>query len=339
MSFSRNKILNLFLLILFLGNVGITNAQTSQDPPNIVFILLDDLRWDAMGFTNKYPFLETPNIDKLRKEGVLFKNSFCTHSLCAPSRATFLTGTFSQVHGVNSNQEGREFNPDKTPSFAQILQKNGYKTAFIGKWHMGTTNTPRKGFDYWCSFTGQGNYYGNNLNINGEIKRNEGYITDELNKYALSFIKKNGKSQPFCLYLSHKAVHQPFTPPKRDKNLYQDDLVPKPGSWEDDMAGKPAWQRLQPTLDQRRRLRTKDLDEIKVINNRNPGEWPAKKGKGQQKDYLRCISAVDDGLGKIYEQLKKEGILDNTIIVFSSDNGFFHGEHGKGDKRLAYNES
>jgi len=328
----------LLLIIAILLQSGLTLAQPKAVKPNIIFILVDDLRWDAMGFTGKYPFLKTPNIDQLRAEGVNFENAFCTHSLCAPSRATILTGMFPQTNGVSTNQEGREYDPDKTPSFAQILQTDGYKTAFIGKWHMAHSMEPRTGFDYWCSFSGQGNYNGNDLNINGKVITNNGYITDELNKYAMDFVDKNS-NKPFCLYLSHKAVHQPFTPAERDKDLYSSDLVPEPAGYRDNLENKPAWQRIEPNAEQRLRLRDRDLNKINPVASRKYVPWPAKTGRGEQKNYLKCLSAVDDGLGKIYDLLRKKGILDNTIIVFAGDNGFFHGEHGKGDKRLAYNES
>lgn len=334
----RNKIINPLLFTASLFQTGICLGQPKAEKPNIIFILVDDLRWDAMGFTGQYSFLKTPNIDRLRAEGVHFQNAFCTHSLSAPSRATILTGIFPQTNGVSTNQEGREFNPDKTPSFAQILQHEDYKTAFIGKWHMAESNSPRKGFDYWCSFSGQGNYNGNDLNINGEVIRNDGYITDELNKYALEFIEKNA-DKPFCLSLSHKAVHQPFTPPERDADLYVNDLVREPAGWRDNMENKPAWQRIEPNMEQRYRLRDVDLNNVTPVKTRKFGPWPAKTGKGEQKNYLRCLSAVDKGLGEIYDLLREKGILDNTVIVFAGDNGFFHGEHGKGDKRLAYNES
>lgn len=334
----NSTVLNPLLVAVSLFQPGISLAQPKAEKPNIIFVLVDDLRWDAMGFTGQYPFLKTPNIDRLRAEGVHFQNAFCTHSLCAPSRATILTGLFPQTHGVSTNQEGREFNPDKTPSFAQILQENKYETGFIGKWHMAESNSPRQGFDYWCSFSGQGNYNGNDLNINGRIVRNDGYITDELNKYALDFVNKN-TDKPFCLYLSHKAVHQPFTPSEKDAELYVNDQVPEPAGWSDNLENKPSWQRVEANLEQRLRLRDKDLNQITPVKTRKFGPWPAKSGKGEQKNYLRCLSAVDKGLGEIYDLLRQKGILDNTVIVFAGDNGFFHGEHGKGDKRLAYNES
>jgi len=335
LKFHGIKMFTPLLMASSLFQSGKCLAESKSERPNIIFVLVDDLSSDAMGFIGKYPFLKTPNIDQIRKEGVYFENAFCTHSLCAPSRATILTGTFPYINGVITNQEGREFNPDKTPCFAQILQENGYKTAFIGKWHMAENNKPRKGFDYWCSFTGQGKYNGNILNINGVEIRNDGYITDELNKYALEFIDKNADNR-FCLYLSHKAVHGPVTPPERYSDLYTNDLVPEPPAWRDNLENKPAWQRIQRQSD---RLRDRDLNENVPEKTRQFDKWPSKTGKGEQKNYLRCLSAVDEGLGKIYELLREKGILDNTVIVFTGDNGYFHGEHGLGDKRLAYNES
>ncbi len=315
----------------------IANAETK---PNIIFVLVDDLRWDAMGFVGKYPYLQTPNIDKLRNEGVHFANAFCTHSLSAPSRASILTGMYPHANAVTTNQEGREFNPELTPSFPQLLQESGYITGFIGKWHMDNSRSPRIGYNYWCSFSGQGNYNSNVLNINGTDLTNNGYITDELNNYALNFIAANANSgKPFCLYLSHKAVHEPFTPATRDQGLYVNDFVPEPAGWSDDLTSKPLWQRLSLTNFNKNRIRDIDINKISAIAKRNYSSWSAATGVGRQKDYHRCISAVDDGLGAIYDLLKSKGILENTIIVFAGDNGFFHGEHGLGDKRIAYNEA
>ena len=333
--------INLFFFSSLLLLTSCTSTKTSnsekEPKPNVIIILADDLGYgDISCYAQKNKI--TPNIDLLAEHGVRCTDFYVPTPYCAPSRATLLTGMFPQTNGVSTNQEGREFNPDKTPSFAQILQQEGYKTAFIGKWHMAESFEPRKGFDYWCSFSGQGNYNGNDLNINGKVIRNEGYITDELNKYALDFVSKNAEN-PFCLYLSHKAVHQPFTPAERDKDLYDNDLVPEPAGWSDNMQNKPAWQRIEPNMNQRLRLRDKELDKITPVKSRQFGPWPAKTGKGEQKNYLRCLSAVDDGIGEIYDLLQKTGKLDNTVIVFAGDNGFFHGEHGKDDKRLAYNES
>ena len=205
--------------------------------PNIIFILTDDQKYDAMGFMGHYPFLKTPNIDRIRNEGVHFKNSFVTLSMCAPARAEFLTGTYPQVNGVCTNVEGREFNQNKTPSFPLLLQRAGYETGFFGKWHLDHSNKPRLGFDRWVSFSGQGKYNGNDLNIDGKLVHNPGYITDELTDYALDFIDKNS-DKPFCVYLSHKAVHQPFTPAKRHSSLYKGETVPKKESFFDNLKDK-----------------------------------------------------------------------------------------------------
>tara|TARA_B110000008_G_scaffold245353_1_gene255553 strand:- start:276 stop:2318 length:2043 start_codon:yes stop_codon:yes gene_type:complete len=302
-----------------------------------VFILTDDQRFDAMGFMGHYPFLETPNLDRIRDEGVHLENSFVTLSMCAPARAGFLTGTYPHVNGVNTNVEGREFNPDKTPSFPQVLQANGYKTAFMGKWHMDHSNAPRKGFDHWISFSGQGKYNGNELNIDGVTVKNPGYITDELTQYAVDFIDQNA-DQPFCLYLSHKAVHQPFTPAQRDKDLYAGAVVPKRDSFFDDLSDKPEWQRVNRGREALYRLR--DNDTYSAPAKRIPRAYTPENGAHPNtKDYLRSIAAVDDGIGQLYEILEQKGILDNTAIIFAGDNGYMLGEHGRGDKRVHYNES
>lgn len=324
----------LVLLVLLLG---LKLALTAAQKPNIIFILTDDQRYDAMGFMGTYPFLETPNIDRIADEGVHFTNSFVTISLCGPSRAAFLTGTYPHVNGVSTNAEGREFNPLKTPTFPMLLRENGYRTAFIGKWHMDHSRAPRQGFDHWVSFSGQGNYNGNDLNIDGKEVRNEGYITDELTQYAIDFIKKNSK-EPFCLYLSHKAVHGPFTPADRHKNQYQEGRFPELPSYSDDLSGKPAWQRIRMPAEDDYRIRD---NNPRIVKKRIPaGHFNPKVGaKSMGKNYLRAISAVDEGVGRLYEVLESEGMLENTCIIFAGDNGYMLGEHHRGDKRVPYNES
>jgi len=312
-------------------------AQSVDSRPNIIFILTDDQRYDAMGFVGHYPWLKTPNIDRIRKEGVHFANAFTTHSLCAPSRAGFLTGMYSHKHGVTTNQEGREINHEKTPTFGQYLQKAGYHTGYIGKWHMGEFDDPRPGWDYWCSFKGQGNYTRNLLNINGTRIVKEGYVTDVLTDYAIEFIESNHHNGPFLLYLSHKAVHGPFTPPERHKHLYDNVSSPKPLSWDDDLDDKPEWQRRM-NLPHGLGARLRRKHPMPVPPKRNPGPYP-KNGTHNQRNYMRCISAVDEGIGRIFQTLEKNGMLENTVIAFAGDNGYMHGEHGMGDKRLAYNES
>jgi len=202
---------------------------------------------------------------------------------------------------------------------------------------MDHSNAPRKGFDHWVSFSGQGKYNGNTLNIDGKEVQNKGYITDELTNYSLDFIdKESGK--PFCLYLSHKAVHQPFTPAKRHKGVYADDPVPKRENFFDTLKDKPKWQRRKGKPEKMLRLRYNNPP--RPHPELRPPHYNAKVGgSAGTKKYLGSIPAVDDGIGKIYEMLEKKGILENTAIIFAGDNGYLHGEHRRGDKRVAYNES
>ena len=167
-----------------------------KSKPNFLFVLTDDQRFDAMGFMG-HPFLKTPNIDRLRNEGGWFKNAFCTTSLCSPSRASFLTGTYPSRHGIMANDMGFDFDFDKTPSYHQILRDmGGYKSAYLGKWHMGLFHdNPRPGFDYWLSFRDQGVYIDPELNENGKRLRAKGYITDILNQAALKWLEENGADQ------------------------------------------------------------------------------------------------------------------------------------------------
>ncbi|HTL30289.1 MAG TPA: sulfatase [Tepidisphaeraceae bacterium] len=292
-------------------------AAQAAERPNFIVIITDDQRFDALGCMG-HPFLKTPNIDKLRAEGALFSNAFVTTSLCAPSRASFATGTYAHRHLVTYNERGgRDPNFNVTPNVGQVLQKAGYQTAWIGKWHQQFNNDgPRPGFSYWLSFKGQGVYNDPQLNENGRSFKETGYITEILNKHAVDFIKQN-KDKPFCMFLAHKAVHDPRTVRERDRNLYPDATIPEPESWNDTLEGKPEWQKAPS------RSKVQSYD-------------PANKNRI---DYFRLLTAVDDGVGEIVQTLKDQGQLDNTMILYTSDNGYFMGEHKRGDKRLAYEES
>jgi N-acetylglucosamine-6-sulfatase len=323
------------------SDLGDLRASASRDEtrrPNIVFILTDDQRWDYMGCMG-HPFLKTPHLDRLAAEGALFINAFCTTSLCSPSRATFLTGTYAHVHGVINNR-GREYNPEVTPSFPQILQAAGYRTAYIGKWHQAYHDEPRPGFDYWLSFVGQGSYFDQQLNENGRRFEKKGYITDILSDYAVQYIERNAE-QPFCLILSHKAVHEPFLPPPRHAAAYAGESLPEPPNYRDDFAGKAAWQR-RPVRDWTR-YRSSEVRSGAVPDAVAAGPWedPANwwHDRGRALNYTRCINSIDEGVGRIIAALEEHGVLDDTIIVFASDNGYFLGEHGRHDKRIAYDEA
>ncbi|MFA5859800.1 MAG: sulfatase [Elusimicrobiota bacterium] len=331
-------------------------VESKPKPPNIVFILIDDLRWDACGYAN-HPFSKTPNIDKLASNGVVFNNSFVTIALCGPSRACFLTGQYAHKHQVLRNRDLTDISTG-TLTYPLVLQQNGYTTAYVGKWHMAKNNRPRRGFDYWLSFTGQGDYTKNVLNENGTEFEKEGYITDVLTEYAVKWLdtqKQDGK--PFMLYLSHKAVHDIFTPPPRYAKLYADAEIPEPANFRDDLSGKPVNQRkwlssrlMSIGTSTGTKTVPPALPPVGWSIGKNDEENTTTRGwvkrdrtiadmREDMINYHRCLAAVDDSVNKVVEQLDKLGVLDNTMIIFAGDNGYLWYEHRFLDKRWAYEES
>jgi N-acetylglucosamine-6-sulfatase len=325
----------LLLPLLVLSLHAESGGTSSGKRPDIVFILLDDLRFDGLSYKD-HPYVETPHVDELRSMGADMANAFVTTSMCCPSRATFLTGTYASQHGVIDN-ETSEYDPELTPPLTKELQAAGYKTAMVGKWHMGHSDHPRPYFDYWLSFESQGRYFDPELNINGERVTIPGYTTDILTDKAIEFIKDQPLDQPYFCMLSHKAVHQPFKPAPRHETAFGADTVDiKPESWKADFATKPVWQRREQLRPWRWEWRTRDIAAEEV-----PDRIPAPHF-GTPRYYVkqyRCLAAVDDGVGRILKTLRERGTLDNTLIIFTSDNGYFHGEHRRWDKRLAYEES
>jgi N-acetylglucosamine-6-sulfatase len=285
--------------------------------PSFVVVVADDLRWDALEAAG-HPFVRSPSINRLAEEGVRFRNAFVTTPLCSPSRASFLTGRYARAHEVRVNDDPYEVS-HRFVTFPTLLQSAGYDTAFIGKWHMGD-DAPRPGFTHWVSLEGQGAYKNPTLNINGRHETVLGYTTDVLSLFALDFVRTASRgSRPFLLYLCHKAVHEPFHPPSRHKNLYAGEQVPcSPGCF-DRLRNKPALTRPVPGTDSPRPGGGPDDDEIR--------------------NQMAMLASVDEGLGEILDVLEEEGSLDETVVVFTSDNGFFHREHGLSDKRWAYEES
>ena len=327
---TRSKVPACYLAVIALATAFApqqSDADEESRRPNIIIVLTDDQRYDAMGFVN--PSLDTPNINKLARKGLHFSNTFVTTSLCSPSRATLLTGKPMREHGVVDNNSGL---PADLDTFPQALQRAGYKTALIGKWHMGGDNAaPRPGFDRWVSFAGQGFYYPVGrfgqppmLNIDGEEVAQRGYITDELTDYALEWLESQEKTpEPFMLYLGHKAVHAFFEPAERHLGSYNDvDIVDVTPSL-DDMKSEPMW-----VQNQRNSWHGTDYPyhtELSLVEYR--------------RDYYETLSAVDDSLGRIIEWVENSKQADNTYIVLLSDNGFLFGEHGLIDKRNAFEES
>jgi len=307
-------------------------GQRADGRPNVLFILTDDQRWDLMGCAG-HPIVRTPNMDRIAAEGARFTNAFVTTSLCSPSRASFLTGLYAHCHGVRRNDQ-MDLSAD-TPTFPRLLQAAGYDTAFIGKWHMAPTADPRPGFDYWLSFVGQGEYKDPDLNENGTSFKASGYMTDLLTDYAVRWLRRP-RTRPFCMILSHKAIHGPFQPAQRHAGLYADARMPKPPNFDDTFEGKPEWLRASMIRGGRRAewLANRDKPVPPAIP---PVPWQ-ERNEGRL-NYMRTLAAVDEGIGRVLGALEEAGVLDDTVVIFAGDNGFFLGEHRRGDKRLIYEES
>lgn len=303
--------------------INLSTAQAAnRGKRNVIFILIDDMRFDSMSCMG-HPFLQTPTLDRLAANGIRFDHGFVTQSLCSPSRASILSGQYPHIHGVLDNSTPL---PADTPTFPTELQNNGYETAFIGKWHMGgASDDPRPGFDHWISFRGQGVYWNPTFNINGESVHREGYMTDLLTDYAEEYLDRE-RDKPFFLYFSHKAVHAEFYPAERHKDEFNDVDLKLPDSMADtpeNYEGKPLWVR-------RQRHSWHGVDYM---------YHDSTDFENFLLDYNRCMLSVDESVGRIVAKLEELGILDSTLIIFTSDNGFLHGEHGLIDKRCMYEES
>jgi len=316
------------LLLLTLAIAIVSHAAAAQ--PNVVFILVDDLRWDEVD----YAFVKAPHIMRLAREGVRFSNAFVTTPLCSPSRASFLTGQYAHTHGITDNTD-RSPRSHELATFPRLLHDAGYETAFVGKWHMGVDDRARPGIDHWVSVQGQGRYIDPEFNINGERKQITGYFTEILNGFATDFLKKP-RTKPFLLYVSHKAVHPDLTqnadgslsdpsagkfiPADRHQALYANAAIPHRQNYGRPPKDKPALLRAVANMDP---LGPATVTDDETIRNR-----------------LRMLASVDEGVGDILRTLDEQKQLENTLIVFTSDEGYFYGEHGLSvERRLAYEES
>lgn len=315
---------------------------------NVIFILSDDHRYDFMGFTGVVPWLETPTMDRMAREGAYIQNAFVTTSLSSPSRASILTGQYTHCHTVVDNQAPM---PDNLVFFPQYLQENGYKTAFFGKWHMGNQDdNPQPGFDQWECFKGQGTYYNTMLNING-TRTNfapELYSTDILTDHAIDFIEKQkNDNQEFFVYLSYKSVHSGFEASPSRKGCYQDKDIVYPPSFNVPYYGIPAL----PSKDEN----GKPLEGRGWYGENRMPDWVknqreswhgvdyqyhgAKPYEQDFRNYCETVSSMDDSMARLFDYLEKEGLLDSTLIIYMGDNGFTWGEHGLIDKRNFYEPS
>lgn len=328
----RPSFRNTLIVFILLATFGVILPCPAK-PPNFVIILVDDLRWDELGCTG-HPFASTPNIDRIAHEGVLFRNAFCTTPLCSPGRANLLTGLYTHKHGILDNTQRNE-QSHQLKTFPRILHETGkYETAYVGKWHMGNDGSARPGYDYWVCLKGQGTSFDPVLIENGKETRNTGHTTDVLNAKAVDFLKlKHGK--PFCLYFAHKALHPElvqrddgsisdpgaaqFLPAKRHETLYANAGIPRRLNVIDNLKGKPALQR---TIEGMPPLSRATGTSGKTILDRQ-----------------RMLVAVDEGVGMLFRVLEENDQLDDTVIILTSDHGYWYGEHGLSvERRLAYEE-
>lgn len=327
------------ILFVLLGS-NVSAQQVKQNKYNVIFILSDDHRYDFMGFMNKVPGLNTPNMDFLAREGAHLQNAFVTTSLCSPSRASILTGQYAHTHTVVDNQAPL---PEGLIFFPEYLQQAGYQTAFFGKWHMGNTDgSPEPGFDEWISFKGQGKYWNPSFNINGRHVQKQGYITDLLTDFALGWLDTIDQKKPFFLYLSHKAVHAMFKPEKKYDGVYDNMSIVCPPSMYLTATDSSKYYGVQ-TAPQTR----VNYADIPIWVRRQRYSWHGVDHPydGQMdyekfyRKYCETLLSVDESIGRVMQWLKAHDLDKNTLVIYMGDNGFQFGEHGLIDKRDMYEAS
>lgn len=301
--------------------------------PNIVYIMSDDHAAHAMSCYGSR-INQTPNIDRIANEGMLLENCFCTNSICTPSRATILTGTYSHVNGVYTLDEGLD---GRQENVAKLLQSAGYQTAIVGKWHLGHGGVhDPTGFDYWNVLPGQGAYHNPKMYEMGEERHYEGYVTDIITDVALEWLEGRDQDKPFFLMVHHKAPHRPWKPDEKHMHLYEDVEIPYPETFDDDYSNRSKAAQVA-------KMRMEDLrpHDVKVDPPEGLSPDELKKWKYQRyiKDYLRCVASIDDNVGRLLDWLDDAGLTEDTIVIYTSDQGFFLGDHGWFDKRFFYEES
>lgn len=334
-----------------------------EDRPNILFIMSDDHAAHAIGAYGSV-INETPNIDRLADEGMVLDNCFCANSICAPSRATILTGKHSHLNGVRTL--GDRFD-GRQQTFPKMLQRAGYETAIVGKWHLGEGgHSSPTGFDYWNVFPGQGDY-NNPVMINmGKKEQYQGYATDIVTDLSIEWLRKRDPKKPFMLMCHHKAPHRPWIPSAKYAKLYEEETIPYPETFNDTYEnrsnaaveaemriyghmnygdlklevpeGKTIWSRIEVPDDLKGfSLKPRDSDSPIYFDSHDEiKNWMYQR---YIKDYLRCIASIDDSVGQLLDYLDQEGLTENTIVIYTSDQGFFLGDHGWYDKRFMYEES
>lgn len=299
---------------------GSAAPAASAARPNLVFIYCDDLRWDGIGVVQRerggaarFPWIQTPRLDRLAAESVRFRESFVVTSLCSPGRANVMTSRHGHLTGVIGNSQHL---PDHVVTFAQQLRAAGYTTGYFGKWHM-RDQRDRPFYDQVASFVGQGRYFDCPLLVNGVETPTKGWVDDVTTDYAARFVEAQPRDKPFFLWLGFKSPHGPRggdNLPARVKSLYTD------------VAAKPT-----PNTGRRAIYQASDYDTSR------PGTAPP--NHEGHRDYFRHVTAIDTCVGTLLDALERTGRRENTVVIFTSDNGYYLGEHGLGDKRSAYDES
>ncbi len=306
----------------------------SRPRPNILFVMSDDHAAHAISAYGSR-INQTPHIDRIAAEGMRFDNCFCTNSICTPSRAAILTGTYNHVNGVttlSTHLDGRLLN------YPRVLREHGYQTAVIGKWHLGHGGIhDPTGFDYWDVLPGQGLYHDPEMIRMGERTKRSGYATDLITDYSLDWLRGRDPDRPFCLMVHHKAPHRSWEPDDRHADMYEDEDIPEPETFNDDYSNRAraaTAARMRVESD----LNAEDL-KVPVPEHLTPAEEKSWKYQRYIKDYLRCIASIDDNVGRLLDYVDEEGIAEDTIVIYTSDQGFFLGDHGWYDKRFMYEES
>lgn len=363
--------------VTMLSALGACASAKEEKPLNIIYIMTDDHTRQAMGCYG-YEYAKTPNLDRIANEGVIFTNSYVANSISGPSRACMLTGKHSHANGFTNNINSYFDGSQQT--FPKLLQKAGYQTAIIGKWHLHSAPT---GFDHWDILIGQGDYFNPYFITNGDTAKFDGYVTNLITEKSIEWLEKNKDSEkPFCLLVHHKAIHRNWMADTCDLDAYEDVEFPLPDNFYDEYEGRIA------AKEQEMNIKTDDMDLIYDLKMYRPGkesrlrqnylsddgkhglygtmneaqrkawdahytpiidEFYAANLKGKElyewkyqrymKDYMKTVKSMDDNVGKLLAYLEENDLLENTLIVYTSDQGFYMGEHGWFDKRFMYDES
>jgi len=355
----KTSILLTFLVII---TSCISEKRTPLKKPNIIYIMADDLTTQAISaYGGIYKDIApTPNIDKVAKEGMLFQDVLVTNSICGPSRAAILTGNYSNLNGYYKNESGGKFDDSKW-TFPQEFQKSGYKTALFGKWHLGTEPVGFDTFKYHNASGQQGNYWNPLYNDNGKNVKEKGYATNLSTDFALNWLDTKEKSkEPFLMVLQYKAPHRPWHPDTKYEKLWDDIEMPYPSTFNDTYKGREKtagdtemtmeyFSRRDMKLERPKNLKRKERIQWdfygakagEIVQPKGMSDEEGKKWRYQNyiKDYLACVKSVDDNIGRVLTYLKENNLEDNTIIIVTSDQGFYLGDHGFFDKRFIYEES